>query len=113
MSEDRPYDEGLALERTALAWQRTALAFAIASLGAAGVFIPVGAPAVALAFGGSAFGIATLAVAALRYRAAHRHLHRGGGHLSPGLAVAVLSGSVLLLGVACVVYTVVIGLGRG
>ncbi|WP_062291497.1 DUF202 domain-containing protein [Demequina phytophila] len=107
MTDGTAADEGLALERTALAWQRTALAFAVASLGAAGVFAPVAGAAVALAAGGSLCALATLAVAVLRYRAVHLHRVRTGRHLGPGLLVAAMSAAVLLLGAACVIYTVV------
>ncbi|MDN4474868.1 DUF202 domain-containing protein [Demequina sp. SYSU T00192] len=104
MSEDRVYDDGLALERTALAWQRTALAFAVAAVAAAQLFLPAGLPAVVLAFAGAACAIATLMVATMRYRAVHRHLHRTGRHPGPGVAVAGLTASVVLLGVACLAY---------
>ncbi|GAB3029385.1 hypothetical protein GCM10027052_01610 [Parafrigoribacterium mesophilum] len=98
---DRPFDAGLQAERTALAWQRTILAFAIAFLVAARLLVGVFC---SLSFLLAAIGlVATTALFLLghrRYRFAHTMLVRARGARVPfssavPLYVWVLTTSVL------------------
>lgn len=87
-------DEGLAAERTRLAWRRTGLALAAGSIAAARLLQEV--------IGGVAWavGVAGLAAsAALLVAAYQRHT---GGHTGGGRLVTVSAVTVLVIGVASV-----------
>lgn len=78
-ARERVFDAGLQAERTALAWQRTALALAVAALAAGRLLAPtLGLVAVVPA----ALGLVQAVVAGLaarrRYRAVHRSLSTRG-----------------------------------
>ncbi|GII92232.1 DUF202 domain-containing protein [Sinosporangium siamense] len=77
MIDHGPWDPGLPSERTRLAWVRTAMALAVGGLGAAGITVRAGLPAVDTA----AFILAALCGAVLlartgrRYRRVQNALH--------------------------------------
>lgn len=113
MSEpsERPFDLGLQLERTALAWQRTALSFVIATL--------VGARLLTSAFNTSSFIIGALGVFLMvlifiighrRYRMNHlrltaaRSAHVPFASASPLIVYTVLTLSLGLFGLFFVLF---------
>ncbi|MGY1807107.1 DUF202 domain-containing protein [Blastococcus sp. SYSU D00669] len=112
MSE-QVFDRGLQAERTALAWRRTALAMAVAAVGAGRLAAPViGVLAVVLA----AVGLVQAAFvgyrAERRYRSVHASLTtRGdlGGARAGGLPIAALA----LSGVAVGLLALAFALGPG
>jgi len=107
----RPFDPGLQLERTELAWRRTALSIALAALVAVRLLPPVLGP---WAFGAGLAGLGTALLLGVLARAraerAAQALLDGdrampGGGLLLALAALVLAGAVL--GVAYVTAAVV------
>lgn len=100
MSEaERVFDEGVQLERTALAWQRTLLALVVGSLAAARGLQPLlGDVSWALAGLGVAAGIAGSILTRRRYVAAHRHLMNDPVSL-PGGAVLLATTALGTLGI--------------
>ncbi|MFI6175092.1 DUF202 domain-containing protein [Nonomuraea sp. NPDC051191] len=103
------WDEGLQSERTRLAWVRTAMALATGGLGAAGLAVRHGLPAVAVA----GFALAALCGAVLlirtgvRFRRVQEALH-GGRPIDAGLDAlfAWLGTLSVVLGAATFVLTV-------
>lgn len=105
-----PFDPGLQPERTLLAWRRTCLALAVAS-------------AVVVRFAGEAIGPAAAVLgivgigaaaagylrASLRYRHAHEGLTQSGELPIDGLALALVTVTLLLIGAGAAIY--VIGTG--
>jgi hypothetical protein len=88
---DRPFDAGLQAERTALAWQRTTLAFAIAFLIAARLLVGVlGSLSFLLAAVGLVATAALFLLGHRRYRFAHIVLVRAGGARVPFSSAAPL-----------------------
>lgn len=72
---DRPFDAGLQLERSSLAWRRTALALSVASLAALRIMPDVlGMWALVPTGAGAAASIAALFLAHRRYRRIHTAL---------------------------------------
>lgn len=104
---DVPSDAGLAIARTRLAWERTALAFAIAAAAGTAVFESAGPPAIALGLAGLLFALLTYGAAALRYRRLASRPRARAGHVSPAVPVHALTASVLVLGAACLVFVLV------
>lgn len=110
---DRPFDAGLQLERSALAWRRTALALSAASLAALrsmpdvlGVWalVPTGA--------GAAASVAALFLAHRRYRRIHTALSssetwRAG--LSGGRLPALMAGVTVLGGLTALLAATPLG----
>jgi putative membrane protein len=105
---DRIFDEGLQVERTALAWRRTSLAMAVAAVGAGRLAAPViGAVAVGLAGLGLLQALAVSVTARRRYVVAHRSLTFRGdlaGLRQGGLPIAALAGSCLTVGLLALVF---------
>lgn len=96
---DRPFDEGLQPERTALSWQRTTLAFAVGFLLAARLFANVLGPASYLFVAVGLVVMAGLFVLGYRrYRAAHRIL------VTAETAHVRLPGAMPLFAVAAAVF---------
>ena len=107
---DAPFDRGLQLERTLLAWRRTALALGLSSL-------------LALRFTSEQFGVVAIIVgivgvllAAAAYLASTRRYRRihagltGSGALSTGGASAAFTAAIVILtGIASLGYVI----GRG
>lgn len=98
----RPFDVGLQLERTLLAWRRTCLALAVGVAVAVRYSEPVPLP-FSLWFGLGAVGALALAywATSARYRRAHRALQRD-PHTLPtgGVAISLVAGVSLALGLA-------------
>jgi putative membrane protein len=107
---DRVFDEGLQVERTALAWRRTSLALAVAAVGVGRLAAPViGAVAIALAGLGLLQALTVSVNARRRYRLAHRSLTSRGDLADlrqGGLPIAALAGSCLTVGVLALAFVV-------
>lgn len=92
----RPEPPGLANERTALAWQRTALSVVVAALVVARLTIGrVGLGVVLLAAAGAVLGGWVALEGLARYRARHGEPRSGPGR--GGRATLLLTGTVVLL----------------
>lgn len=90
------FDTGLQAERTALAWQRTALAMAVGAVGAGRLAAPVlGAASLVLAGAGLLQALAVAVTAHRRYRAVHASL------TAHGDLTAVRQAGVPIAGMAC------------
>ncbi len=105
------FDKGLQPERTALAWRRTALALAVASLGATRV-LPglLGAWAVIPASLGVALSVWVLVLAHRRHVRAHRILIGAGTDrvaLHGGALPATVAGLTLAIGCTALIIAVV------
>lgn len=106
MTSDAPFDAGLQLERTALAWQRTLLALAVGFLGAGRVLLPaLGVAAVVVAGAGLVVAITMIVIIERRYRRRHLHLTTvdggslpTGGRLILACTALCLAAGVLALG---------------
>ena len=110
----RPYDPGLQPERTLLAWRRTALALAVVSAAIAryaGDQLGL-VPAAAVGAAGVAGAAWAYHRATARYRRVHVWLHRKDTLAEDGLAFAVASLTLGLVGVTAAVYVLRTGLER-
>lgn len=110
---DAPADPGLQPERTLLAWRRTCLALAVASA----VIVrfggeSIGAFAAVLGIVGIATAAAAYIVASHRYRSAHSAIVHDAEVAPDGLALALVTVTLLLVCAGAVAYVVVIGLER-
>ncbi|MFI5625901.1 DUF202 domain-containing protein [Nocardioides sp. NPDC051685] len=102
---DRVFDPGLQPERTLLAWRRTSLAFAAASVVAFRFTGPtLGFLALPLAIGGAGMGIAAYFTASARYRRGHESLIRTGSTGQDGLPLVLAAVSSGILAVACMAF---------
>ncbi|WP_062515999.1 DUF202 domain-containing protein [Demequina gelatinilytica] len=97
-----PVDDGLAAERTRLAWERTALSLAVAGLVGLQVLSSAGPLAVALALLGLVTALVTALGAAARYRRARAHA--AVRHVPAAVPVVALGVGALALGAACVAF---------
>ncbi|WP_114854313.1 YidH family protein [Brachybacterium sp. YJGR34] len=101
------YDDGLQPERTLLAWRRTCLSFAVASLVGMRVALPtLGLPAVIVGVVCAGLAVLAYVVAATGYSRAHRALHESDALGRGGLPMILATASVLCLGVLCLYYLV-------
>ncbi|RFA19063.1 DUF202 domain-containing protein [Subtercola boreus] len=102
------FDPGLQVERTALAWQRTALALIAGSLVGARVLAPTtGWGGIGLGVLGALLGLFVLARSGIRYRHTHGALttnRRAPGPLPGALLMGVLAAAVLVAGVVALLY---------
>jgi putative membrane protein len=101
-----PLDVGLAAERTAMAWQRTALALAAFSallVHLAESDLAVAAPGL----GGLGLALALLVMGERRYATAVRRVEQGRSPLAHGLT-RLLTGGLVVLSVSALVFVVVV-----
>jgi uncharacterized membrane protein YidH (DUF202 family) len=112
-ASDSPFDPGLQPERTLLAWRRTCLALTVASavvVRFAGE--SMGASAALLGVAGVATAAAAYIRAARRYRRAHEGLTHNSELPIDGLALALMTLTLLLICAGAVVYVAGVGVGR-
>ena len=110
---DSPFDPGLQPDRTLLAWRRTCLALAVASavvVRFAGESL--GASAALLGVAGVATAAAAYIRAARRYRRAHEGLTRDSELPIDGLALALMTLTLLLICVGALSYVAGAGAGQ-
>ena len=103
--EDSPFDSGLQVERTLLAWRRTTLSVAVVS--AAGVRFTgpaVGVAAIALGAAGVLLALAAYLFTGVRYRQIHRSLQRSARYPTNGWVPTALAAATLLLGALALTY---------
>lgn len=101
MSLDRPFDEGLQPERTALAWQRTGLSMAVGALVAMRILPELlGVWALLPGAIGLTLAIAVVVAAQVRYGRYHR------GLIDPGLQPRMPAGRLMFV---CALTAAVIG----
>lgn len=106
-----PFDPGLQPERTLLAWRRTCLALAVGSAivvrfagEAIGVFAAI------LGIAGVATAAAGYVRASMRYRRAHEGLTDSGQLPIDGLALALVTATLLLIATGAAAYVIGVGL---
>ena len=112
------FDTGLQAERTALAWQRTALAMAVGAVGAGRLAAPVLGPiSLVLAGAGLLQALAVAATARRRYRAVHASLTTQGDLTAvrqAGVPIAAMACSGFLVGLLALVLVLGSGsIGEG
>ena len=100
-----PFDPGLQPERTLLAWRRTCLSLAVASTAAVRFAAEtIGGAAIVLGLAGVGLSAWAYLASATRHGHTHRALTRTGTAPSASLPILALTGVVVLLGMACVLY---------
>ncbi len=107
VGESSVFDTGLQLERTALAWQRTLLALAVASLAVGrGLATVMGPASWVIAGAGLAITVTLFVIVRRRYVAAHLHLTRIDAKSLPNDArlVAVCAAVGVVAGVAALAF---------
>ena len=105
------FDPGLQIERTLLAWQRTALALAIASAIAIRLLaVEIGPAGVAIGIAGLVLAAVAYATAGRRYRRAHLELTGGLRLPDAGVVIAIVGAATLVLALAGVVVVIVAAL---
>ncbi len=103
-----PFDPGLQPERSALSWQRTAMAIGVGSLIYARIISPIiGMWALLAAAAGVGLAVAMMLKAHQRYRHHHRVLTTSSGRLADGLMIAVVAACVFAAGVFALVMLLV------
>ncbi|WP_404429496.1 DUF202 domain-containing protein [Microbacterium lacus] len=112
-SSGAPADPGLQPERTLLAWRRTCLALAVASA----VIVrfgseSIGAFAAVLGIVGIATAASAYIVSARRYSTAHRSIAHDEELAPDGLALALVTLTLLLICVGAISYVVGVGAQR-
>lgn len=99
------FDRGLQPERTLLAWRRTCLAFAVASLVAIRFTVEIaGVVGVIIGILGAGLAIAAYFAATHGYRRAHTSLTRDGTLSHGAWPLALATAATLMLGAACTVF---------
>lgn len=108
-----PFDPGLQPERTLLAWRRTCLALAVGgALVVRFTTEAVGAAGAVLGVLGVVIAAAAYVRASVRYRRAHEGLTADGALPIDGVALALLSVTLLLIGAGAAAYVLGVGLPR-
>ena len=112
ITEDRVFDAGLQLERTALAWQRTLLSLAAGSVAAGRALEPVLGPgALAVAALGVGTTVVMFFIARRRYVASHRHLTLTDEKSLPGEYISLVAAAVcILIAISALVFVLVRGI---
>ena len=104
-SADRPFDAGLQLERTALAWRRTTLSLVVGSLAGARILPEVWGPAGLIVAGvGILASVALFVLAHRRFRLQSGRL-RSAEPLADGTLPALMAAAVLAVAVVALVFT--------
>ena len=101
------FDPGLQPERTALAWQRTSLALAIAAIAAGRGLLPfLGLWCIVVSAVGVAFALVLYVRSTRRYRAIHSHLTTVDAATLPTGArlIAATAGTVLAFGLVALLW---------
>lgn len=102
---DRPFDAGLQLERTALAWRRTSLSLVVGSLAGARLLPEVWGPAGLIVGGvGILAAVALYVLAHRRYRMQHGRLWAG-QQLVDGTLPALMAAAGLAVAAVGLVFT--------
>lgn len=102
------FDPGLQPERTLLAWRRTCLAFAVASLIGMRFALPtLGLLTVLAGTLGVGLAALTYSLASAGYERAHRSLHDDDTLPRSGLPILTATAAVLTIGVLCAAYLAV------
>ncbi|WP_111467038.1 DUF202 domain-containing protein [Microbacterium suaedae] len=108
MTTHEVFDPGLQPERTLLAWRRTCLAFALASLvGARFTVDALGVLSVVIGVLGAGLAATAYFAAAAGYQRAQRALHAHGASGTTGVPILLVTGAALLVGIACTAFIVV------
>ncbi len=103
-----PYDQGLQPERTLLAWRRTCLSFAVASILVARYTIEeFGMIGLLLGVASAGLAIAAYVTAATGYRRVHAELHEHGRTGEDGRPYLLATLAVLALGAAAAASLVI------
>jgi len=103
--EQALYDDGLQAERTLLAWRRTCLSFAVASLIAARYSMHLlGMFSVVIGFVGAGLAAAAYFAAAEGYRRAHRSLHASNTSGTSGIPIVLAAAASLCAGIGCALF---------
>ena len=108
-ASEEPFDPGLQPERTFLAWQRTVLALAVASATAVRFAAPqLGLVTAFVGLAGLSLALAAYVGVRFRYRRTHIELTESGSlRAVSAWPLAAIAGSVIMLGVAAVLYLAV------
>lgn len=100
-----PFDPGLQVERTLLAWRRTCLSVGAGSAALVRLSVgELGASVVVAGVCGVALAAWAYAMAPMGYRRAHAELTSTGTKPPSGAALALMTAALLLLGLVCAGY---------
>lgn len=106
-SGDTPFDPGLQVERTLLAWRRTTLAVAVVSAASIRFTAPIlGWAAVATGACGLVLAMIAYLATGSRYRQVHHSLGRSAQLPATGWPEATLAAAVVAVGLVALVYIV-------
>lgn len=107
-SPDAPFDPGLQVERTLLAWRRTTLAVAVVSASGIRFTAPIiGWAAVAAGTGGLTLAMIAYLATGTRYRQVHHSLGHFARLPTTGWPQAALATAVVALGLVALLYILV------